>query len=68
MGLRRLLRKLFHEHKFEPFELMEDYLPVVGPDGKPLQQVRDEGPKVWYVGYRCRCGDAGYRIGPMSWD
>lgn len=62
--MRRLMHKLFRRHRFEPFELEEDYLPMSGSSyAKP--QLRTEGPKVWYVGFRCSCGEPGFKQGPL---
>ena len=61
------LHRLFGKCRFEPFELQEDFLPqTVGGDHRP-NELRDEGPKVWYVGYRCVvCGRPGYKMGPID--
>lgn len=60
------LRRLFHRrHDFQPFQLEEDYLPVANPTGTG-PRLRDEGPKVWYVGFRCTlCGEPGFKQGPL---
>lgn len=60
------LRKLFHRsHTFEPFELEEDYLPETSNASQP-PRLRTEGPRVWYVGFRCvKCGQPGFKQGPL---
>lgn len=60
------LRKLFHRrHDFQPFQLEEDFLPeTVGQGEAP--RLRTEGPRVWYVGFRCvACGEPGFKQGPL---
>lgn len=54
--LKRLLHKLFRRHRWERFELRE-----------LIKQCAGEGQchcefNVWYVGYRCSCGEQGYEV------
>lgn len=53
--MRRLLHKLFARHNFEPYELL---LPEPHTFNDPLPQE----PRIWYVGYHCRCGEPGYAV------
>lgn len=62
--MKRLLHKLFRRHNFVPFQLEEDFLPHTSTDGSP-PVLRTEGPKVWYVGFRCDCGEPGFKQGPL---
>lgn len=49
------LRRLFHRHKFEPFELLWA--------DEPQTYVEPRSPvAVWYVGYKCACGRTGYAV------
>lgn len=63
------LRRFFHRrHDYQPFELTEDYLPVTATNelGVEYSKLRDEGPKVWYVGFACvKCGQPGFKQGPL---
>ena len=49
------LRRLFHRHNFEPFELLW------ADEPKTYVEPR-AAAAVWYVGYKCRCGDTGYEV------
>lgn len=64
--MRRLLHRMFKRHRFEPFELIEDNVPVTIGDGGPVISKDPNSPKVWYVGYKCRCGTPGFMVGPID--
>lgn len=62
--MKRLLHKLFRAHTFVPFELVEETLPEEQRFGSPAR-LRETGPRVWYVGYQCSCGEPGFLEGPL---
>lgn len=64
--MKRLFHKLFRRHNFEPFELVEDNVPVTTGDGERAISTDPNGLKVWYVGYRCSCGEPGFMVGPIG--
>lgn len=64
--MKRLLHRLFGSHKFTPYGLVEDGLPITLPDGTRGPDPDPNGLKVWYIGYRCWCGEPGYVEGPIG--
>jgi len=64
--MRRLLHRLFRRHRFEPYELIEDGVPLTTSEGVHTISHDPNGLKVWYVGYVCKCGQPGFMLGPID--
>lgn len=61
--MRRLIHRLFpSRHTFQPYELMEEGRPTTLSDGTRGPDPNPHAAKVWYVGYRCRCGESGFMV------